>query len=455
MLNSVSLVLGQAGTGKTTWLVEEVKRLAPRLISQPHQAVLAITRMHGARRRVSDKLRTECAVNFSVQTIHAFALKIANKWRSERYKRPLHPVHELVNGAETAFGSEVHFDQVIREAVRILESETARRVVGQTYPLIIVDELQDCHGSILELIKALSVCGNLLAAADDFQLLDTTVQGCPSIEWIRALEHQGAARIHRTEEPHRFANPAIFQAARAVREGEPTEKWAIPMVSCPKAGPAAWRILTSLLWSKPPWRGSTAVLCTSLDDPFLKQVLESLERQWVKRAKGAQLRWTIEGTGAAEQEKLLAEVLRSEEREIDSHEIAARVLRCARRFSRLRGLPELTPAVLKRHVETAVHSRRAYCPLNPKKLVTTIHGAKNLEFDNVVVLWGYKLQDENSENARRLLYNAVTRAKHNCMVLVLDPGKRCIEDPLLRSLGPPQPAFAKKKGVKRKDGRAR
>lgn len=47
----------------------------------------------------------------------------------------------------------------------------------------------------------------------------------------------------------------------------------------------------------------------------------------------------------------------------------------------------------------------------------TVHGAKNREFDNVIVLWPAAVGGSNDQK-RRLLYNAVTRAKERCIVLV-------------------------------------
>jgi hypothetical protein len=47
----------------------------------------------------------------------------------------------------------------------------------------------------------------------------------------------------------------------------------------------------------------------------------------------------------------------------------------------------------------------------------TVHGAKNREFDNVVVLWPAATGGSDDQK-RRLLYNAVTRAKQRCLVLV-------------------------------------
>jgi superfamily I DNA/RNA helicase len=47
----------------------------------------------------------------------------------------------------------------------------------------------------------------------------------------------------------------------------------------------------------------------------------------------------------------------------------------------------------------------------------TVHGAKNREFDNVIVLWPAAMSGSDDQK-RRLLYNAVTRAKLRCLVLV-------------------------------------
>jgi superfamily I DNA/RNA helicase len=52
----------------------------------------------------------------------------------------------------------------------------------------------------------------------------------------------------------------------------------------------------------------------------------------------------------------------------------------------------------------------------------TIHQAKNREFDSVVVLWPYQASGSD-ERLRRLLYNAVTRAKKRVLVVVQNPDR--------------------------------
>ena len=52
----------------------------------------------------------------------------------------------------------------------------------------------------------------------------------------------------------------------------------------------------------------------------------------------------------------------------------------------------------------------------------TIHQAKNREFDSVIVLWPYKVAG-SADRKRRLLYNAITRAKRQAVVIVQNPDR--------------------------------
>lgn len=52
-----------------------------------------------------------------------------------------------------------------------------------------------------------------------------------------------------------------------------------------------------------------------------------------------------------------------------------------------------------------------------KLTLTTIHGAKNREFDTVIILWPYEVSG-NTLYKRKLLYNAITRAKTNAIIIV-------------------------------------
>jgi superfamily I DNA/RNA helicase len=52
----------------------------------------------------------------------------------------------------------------------------------------------------------------------------------------------------------------------------------------------------------------------------------------------------------------------------------------------------------------------------------TIHQAKNREFESVIVLWPYEVVG-SADRKRRLLYNAITRAKQQALVVVQNPAR--------------------------------
>jgi len=74
-------------------------------------------------------------------------------------------------------------------------------------------------------------------------------------------------------------------------------------------------------------------------------------------------------------------------------------------------------------VRNAVRQSRLYSRIDERSLVAmTIHQAKNGEFDRVIVLWPYEVTG-TEERMRRLAYNAITRAKHEAVVVVQDEAR--------------------------------
>ena len=450
-MTSLSLVVGQAGTGKTTWLMDKIKDQAPGLISSGHQSLLAITRMHGARRRVETKLR-ECApgIRCSVSTIDGFALSILNRWRTAMgWSKPIQAVSTEADFGETLFAIEANFERVQAAATRLLQYTTVKHIINATYPLIAVDEFQDCHGPLLEFIKALSSCSTLLLAADEFQLLDTSVSGCPAVEWAKDLRTYQRAEITELRVCHRTSTEGILKAARCLRDNIQATETTVPVVCCPRESPVAWKIMERLVFNRNRWTGTTALICPS-HDPFIQKVLKSCNDQLQKK-NCMPIYWDIEYTSENEHKRIRTSLGLTDKTgktngewvppELTLDPISTHVVVRSQRFARLKGLKTIPRTVLEQHVETVVHEKRAYRNHNALRTVTTVHGAKNREFDNVFVLWTYKLPPDK-DRQRRLLYNAVTRAKNNCMILVLGNLTRAQNDPTLRLLGPAQPAFS-------------
>jgi superfamily I DNA/RNA helicase len=463
-VTSLSLVVGQAGTGKTTWLMEKVREKGPGLISSEHQRLLAITRMHGARRRVQTKLR-ECApgIRCSVSTIDGFALSILNRWRTVLgWSKPIQSVSTEADFGETLFAIEADFERVRAAATRLLQYTTVKHIINATYPLIAVDEFQDCHGSLLEFIKALSSCSTLLLAADDFQLLDTSVSGCPAVEWAKELRTDQRAEITELTACHRTSTQGILEAARCLRENIQATETTVPVICCPREEPMAWKMIEKLVFNTKPWTGTTALICPS-HDPFIQKVLNSCNAQLQKR-NCRPIHWDVEYSTKEEQDKIreslgLAETRGKTEGQwvqpnMPLDPIGAHVVARSQRFARLKGLKSIPRLLLEQHVDSLVHERRAYRDYNPLRAVMTVHGAKNREFDNVFVVWTYKLPPDKDQQ-RRLLYNAVTRAQNNCTILVWGSLARAQTDSTLRLLGPAQPAFSNQTNPKSKSSKTR
>lgn len=452
-MGQLSLVIGQAGTGKTTWLIEKVTEQAPQLVSSEHRSVLAITRMHGARRRVEMKLRESCpGIRWSVATIDALALSILNRWRTALgWSQPIRSVDGDVDFVKTMFGIDADFGRVLAAATRLLQNNTIKRILGESYPLIVIDEFQDCHSQLLEFVKALADCSRLLLGADDFQLLDTSITGCPAVEWVRTLQGDGAVEFTELPTCHRTSEHGILEAARCLRDNTQSSGTTVPVVCCPKEGPAAWKIIEQLVFNRSHWTGTTALICPS-HDPFIRKVLDSCNTQLQKR-NCSPIRWDVEYTTEDEQKRIRTSLgLTDKQENPDSRwsvpktsldPIGAHVVARSHRFARLRGIDPIPRALVEQHVDTVVHEKRAYRVHYPLRTVTTVHGAKNREFDNVFVLWTFKVPPDRVQQ-RRLLYNAITRARKNCLLLVLGGLSRAKNDPVLSLLGPAQEAFPSK-----------
>lgn len=440
-MRSVSVVLGPAGSGKTTWLVAELKRRQAELRGRP---VLALTRMHGARRRVAARLRSECSsLPAEVRTIDSFACWIANRWRAaEGYTSSIRPVSENADFVQTPFGHEADFGRIAALGRRLLRSPTVGRLVGATYPIVVIDEFQDCQGETLEFVKALSENSSLILAGDEFQLLDSTVSGCPAIDWVEQEKLAGRAEVVVLDAQHRAESDVLIQAARRLRENENFFLPSVPIFMCPKAELVAWKILFYTTYARPSWRGTTAIICPS-HDVQLSKVLASLQRQREKRGLPRDS-WVVEIGGKYEQSALkerlglkkacgdYAETWSSNGAIIGETE--KNVIARAERLARLCGIGRVPSRLVERQAELHVHAARAFRTSLPTRLVTTVHGAKNLEFDNVFVVWTYRVAPDPQQQ-RRLLYNAVTRAKKNCVVLILGGWDRANEH-CLQLLGP-------------------
>jgi hypothetical protein len=88
------------------------------------------------------------------------------------------------------------------------------------------------------------------------------------------------------------------------------------------------------------------------------------------------------------------------------------------RTNRLTGQSSFDPALVHEQLALCFKRHRRFARQDAVRLkAMTVHQAKNREFEGVIVLWPYRVAGD-SEQQRRLLYNAITRAQRWCTVVV-------------------------------------
>jgi superfamily I DNA/RNA helicase len=453
-------ITGEAGSGKTRRLMEQARVLGGELVTSQHQRALAIAVMHGARRRLQATLSEHCPeLRVDVSTIHSFALTVINRWRrSLGLSLPLSICQESCGLAEKHWRTQATFEEVIDLACNILRSPTVIRTLAATYPLIIVDEFQDCAAGTLRFVQALAGASKVLLAADHFQKLVDVAGGCPAVEWATKLNAEGSIAYEDLTGCHRTDNDGVLSAARALRDNVKSSSITVPVYHAPNVGPAAMRMVGRFF----PWStnrittGSSALIVLSLDDPLLTKLLTSFDNQLAKRHPGRKIAWSSSLAEPEQRKQLYADLGISGREDswvsqiAPASRLASTVARDVRRFARLRGMTDIPEELARYFAQLAIHNARAFARNSPRFQVLTAHGAKNREFDHVFVFWAFKADKWPSEEQRRLLYNAITRAKRDCTVLVLGNEKRARENPVLSLLGPAQPAIDPTWRVKRR-----
>jgi hypothetical protein len=410
---SVAAFEGPAGCGKTHRLMNELADALRRKALAPHERVLALTFMNGSRQRLDARLREVdgLAGRFEATTLDSFAWRLAQRWR----RLAVYLGHGLP--AEGAF------DATCALAAGLLERECVRAWVSVSYPIIIVDEAQDLSRERSLMIRSLAQTSMVLLAFDEFQCLDTALLPIAIENWMREhCEPTVLKGCHRTDDAE------LIDAARAVREGRSVslndKQFKV------QATPGLPHFAATYLANAIAWRrgGNVAVLTPSRRGGFADSVVERVGAGPVgKRQNGP---YEIEWESSDEQDRAalwgklaLGDRCTAEDAlaaiRLHRNEPVVRTLReWIIRQRCTRGLQELTGADLQRQLGRALSLRRRYGQRARGQFTAmTIQQAKNREFDHVVVLWPYTVPRDDDQR-RRLLYNAITRAKRSCLVLV-------------------------------------
>lgn len=389
--------------------------LAERLETHPladGQRVLALTFMHGSRRRLSERLRSVDNLRGRVEccTIDAFAWRIYLRWRG------------LAGALAIAPATEGEFDRVCDAAGFLLEQPQVCAWVAVSFPIVLVDEGQDLRPERLRMLKALAGAVHVLIAADEFQCLDQALRPNPLVEWLQQdAEPETLVQVRRTN------SPGLLAAATAIRAGNAPVNGAgfkllRPGVSVPLA---ATLLANAIAWRR---GGDVAVITPAVQGGFANSVVARLAQGPCGKHQNGPYTVHWEGNDRDEAQAIIAGL----DLEADAPSAAV----CAA----LRAIPRNGPvhATLS-WVENQVHAcgREAFTRAEVEQVITrqvslrrqhggsashqltamTVQQAKNREFEGVVVIWPYQVGGD-AEHKRRLLYNAITRAKRWCSVIV-------------------------------------
>lgn len=410
---------GPAGSGKTTRVFEELEQILETCPLGEHQRVLALTKMHGSRRRMQSRLSTLPMLRrrFHCSTVDGFAWHVVRRWRS------------LVRKRSQFEPAEDDYEQVCALAGALLSERIVGLWVTRAFPVVVIDEMQDSKGGQLEMVQALSTLASCIAAADDFQDLEAT-EGNPAVAWARETGETASLTHNR-----RTSKPGLLAAASALREERdlPKKGTGFKVLSAPNHNVGASFVSRNLTW----WSkcGDIAVLTPvrTANSNFVRRVIDRVEEKPISSRPFGPHRIPWEESQEDECDRFIAGLDLPDNENAQLHPADLSLSGVGGPVQALRNWFEQQRRVAGRMSFTAkevrlqarrIHQRsRAYRRVRDSGVrAMTIHQAKNREFDSVIVLWPYEAAGP-VERQRRLLYNAVTRAKRQALVVVQDPSR--------------------------------
>lgn len=407
---TVKAFTGGAGCGKTYQLMESLGRHLGSIPLKSGQKVLALTFMHGSRRRLEERLeklpilrgRTECS------TIDSFAWRLVRRW--------------LSLAAELGF-SDITPDQherICDAAGELLVINDVCGWVAATFPVLLVDEAQDMTANRLRIVEGLAERLEVFAAADEFQCLKEELRPNPACAWLEQV-----CPIEELTKPQRTKVTELLDAAAAIRKGVP---------------PTSGKLFKVQLTAKPSLAGawlngnlnfygggkSVAIITPTLGAFSQAAVTWASQNKTANGHGPYSVQWEESDSTAAANfiERVnfhdVNDILSVTARlyETGDLRVTRDVLNWMDTQRRAKAQTTFSKNEINGAIEQAFFQRRRSRKSDEKGWKgMTIHGAKNREFDNVIVLWPAAVGGSD-DHKRRLLYNAITRAKERCLVLV-------------------------------------
>lgn len=416
---SIRFFEGPAGTGKTTRLIEELANFVNKSTLEEHERILALTKMHGSRRRLRQRLSNDLDIQYQFEcvTIDSFAWRLLQRWRS--LSRSL--FHEKCEIND--------FEEVCERAGELLSKQVVTNWITKKFPVIVIDEMQDSKGGQLKIIQKLSESAFCLAAADNFQDLDGEIPN-PATSW--AHEH---AEVISLRKIHRTNAQGLLNAASALREGRsiPKKGRGFTLLGAFNHNVGASFVARNLTWW---WNTRDIAIITPVraeNSQFVKKLIHRVEKKPIGEDEFGPFKIPWETSQETEQSRYIEQLnlpqnsstlIKAKEIELKGVTGPSKGLKdWISRQRRIAGRTTFTVDEIMEQIRLIHHRIRAFRQVEREGVrAMTIHQAKNREFESVIVLWPYEIQGTLSRQ-RRLLYNAITRAKRQAIVIVQNPDR--------------------------------
>jgi len=430
-MGKVVVFTGQAGTGKTYSLMQLLSEIIPHREWLKFETILALTFMHGSRRRLESNLKfvkKDFKVRYECSTIDSFALTILNRFRSYLgIFKAIRP-NEIIS--ENAFECFMNRELIREKVTYLLQLDSVRKFIENSYPYIVIDEFQDCTGTLLEIVKQLSTSTDILIACDQFQQLSDP-ENLEGMQWV--AENQFELNDLNSTGVKRTKNNKLLLTATCLRTGNVTKGPKITIHPCPGAKGGFFPLAEYQLKANIHYNlayGNIAIISPTQNGPFVNQLLKSLSKSYTYKKEpfktigpynqllGFDNYLDIHGLVKDLPKVALPKAALKELKTKNNFVLNKCADRLLKRLS-LRNFETIPYEEFYYVLEQTAHTYdNFYRNENKAKLIfTTIHGAKNREFDNVIVLWPYNVPSDLLQK-RKLLYNAITRAKRNVVVIV-------------------------------------
>ena len=310
---------------------------------------------------------------------------------------------------------------IARHAI-LLEQPAVSSWAARSFPVVLVDEGQDLHPQRLRMLTSMPDVTDLLVAADEFQCLDPTLKPNPVISWMQATtQPQVLTQVHRTNVS------GLLNAATAIRGGQaPVDVGQHFKVMVGATAPLAATMVSNAIG----WHGGTrdvAIITPSRTGGFTQQVVDRVGTTASNQGNGPySIPW--EGSDDDETRAITAgfnmDVETSGATALAALHLLPRLgpiqqtIAWVNRQMHAAGRTDFTRIEIETMIGRFVTMRRQHGGSPSRRFTAmTVHQAKNREFDGVVVIWPHTVAG-SVDQKRRLLYNAVTRARKWCNVIV-------------------------------------